>query len=170
MAKIDENTYFLAGGYRSDTSPPGPSKATFFYDMTTKVWTEGPQMQISRSNLGCEVFMNKATNSKNIVLIGGYDYEFTTNVAISELLDLNGGTEWTFGPKMYKPLGGLASVSLGDSVIAIGGMVNNDIFADDISELVCDENGCTWELLEQKLEVPRAGIVAMLIPDELAEC
>ena len=50
----------------------------------------------------------------------------------------------------------------GDGVLAI--------FHQDIYELVCDKQGCSWIELKQKLQVSRDDYVAMLIPDDLVSC
>ena len=165
----DENTYFIAGGYRFDTESVA-TKATFFYDMATDTWTEGPDMLEQRAHHRCEVFMNPATNSMNIILMGGYDYETQTSLDSTELWDLNGGTEWTYGPKVPMAVRNPASVSLGESVVLIGGMGPDESLSDQLNELVCGDDGCFWVTLEQSMKHPRWGHVAMLIPDDLAGC
>ena len=171
MAKIDDNTYFLSGGYRLDTDSIA-TKATFFYDMTSETWTRGPNMIESRAHHSCEVFMNPATNNLNIVLMGGYDYETQTTLEQTELLDLDGGANgWTYGPSVPQAVRNPASVSLGNSVVLIGGLLGSELSSSDqLNELVCDADSCSWVTLEQTLKHPRWGHVAMLIPDDLAEC
>ena len=104
------------------------------------------------------------------MFLGGYDSEFSASTAKTELLDLDDKTKWTFGPTLYKPLSGLATVKSANSIFALGGNINHDLFNDEIYELICNETECNWETLPQKLAVARSGFVAMLIPDELAEC
>ena len=172
MAKIDDNTYFLSGGYRLDTDSIA-TKATFFYDMTSETWTRGPNMIESRAHHSCEVFMNPATNHLNIVLMGGYDYDTQTTLEQTELLDLDGGAHgWTYGPRVPQAVRNPASVSLGKSVVLIGGLLGSELSSSDqLNELVCDaDSWCSWVTLEQTLKHPRWGHVAMLIPDDLAGC
>ena len=172
MAKIDDNTYFLSGGYRLDTDSIA-TKATFFYDMTSETWTTGPNMIESRAHHSCEVFMNPATNHLNIVLMGGYDYDFQTTLVQTELLDMDGGANgWTYGPRVPQAVRNPASVSLGNSVVLIGGLLGSELSSSDqLNELVCDaDSWCSWVTLEQTLKHPRWGHVAMLIPDDLAGC
>ena len=172
MAKIDDNTYFLSGGYRLDTDSIA-TKATFFYDMTSETWTRGPNMIESRAHHSCEVFMNPATNNLNIVLMGGYDYDTQTTLVQTELLDLDGGANgWTYGPRVPQAVRNPASVSLGNSVVLIGGLLGSELSSSDqLNELVCDaDSWCSWVTLEQTLKHPRWGHVAMLIPDDLAGC
>ena len=172
MAKIDDNTYFLSGGYRLDTDSIA-TKATFFYDMTSETWTRGPDMIERRAHHSCEVFMNPATNNLNIVLMGGYDYETQTTLEQTELLDLDGGAHgWTYGPRVPQAVRNPASVSLGKSVVLIGGLLGSELSSSDqLNELVCDaDSWCSWVTLEQTLKHPRWGHVAMLIPDDLAGC
>ena len=121
----------------------------------------------------CEVFMNPATNNLNIVLMGGYDYETQTTLEQTELLDLDGGANgWTYGPSVPQAVRNPASVSLGNSVVLIGGLLGSELSSSDqLNELVCDaDSWCSWVTLEQTLKHPRWGHVAMLIPDDLAGC
>ena len=156
MAKIDDNTYFLSGGYRLDTDSIA-TKATFFYDMTSETWTRGPDMIERRAHHSCEVFMNPATNNLNIVLMGGYDYETQTTLEQTELLDLDGGANgWTYGPSVPQAVRNPASVSLGNSVVLIGGLLGSELSSSDqLNELVCDADSCSWMTLEQTLKHPR---------------
>ena len=86
------------------------------------------------------------------------------------MLDLHGGTKWNYGPQTSLPLAYLASVNMDNSIITLGGMVGNTWLANDINQLVCDEVTCWWVILQQTLNVPKAGTVAMLIPDDVAGC
>ena len=90
-----------------------------------------------------------------------------------ELLDLDAGFwSWTLGPPLPMAITYATSVSLGVSVICIGGEISNEEgSSDQLHELICiEENGCFWETLPQTLKYPRWGHVAMLIPDDLAGC
>ena len=140
MAKIDDNTYFLSGGYRLDTDSIA-TKATFFYDMTSETWTTGPNMIESRAHHSCEVFMNPATNNLNIVLMGGYDYDTQTTLVQTELLDMDGGANgWTYGPRVPQAVRNPASVSLGNSVVLIGGLLGSELSSSD--QLLTAGNNC----------------------------
>ena len=170
MVKVDEHTFFMTGGrvYSDHTEA-----RTYFYDMVSRTWTLGPDMNQPRAHHRCEVFRNPATNSLNIIVMGGYDYEHQTELDSVELLDLDAGFwSWTLGPPLPVAVTYASSVSLGDSVISIGGEISNEEgSSDQLHELICtEENGCFWETLPQTLKYPRWGHVAMLIPDDLAGC
>ena len=70
---------------------------------------------------------------------------------------------------MPKPLASSAMVSIGDKLYVIGGIDNGvESFSSHIYEL---ENGSLqWIDFHRKLAVPRAGAVAIPIPDDLAQC
>ena len=69
---------------------------------------------------------------------------------------------------MPKPLASAAMVSIADKLYVIGGIDNGDeSFSSHIYEL---QNGTEWSDFQRKLAVPRAGTVAIPIPDELALC
>jgi hypothetical protein len=59
----------------------------------------------------------------------------------------------------------------GQGVIVIGGATF--IPTEDQSalyQLNCNESGCEWHEMEQKLKIARERFVAMLIPDILTNC
>ena len=60
-------------------------------------------------------------------------------------------------------------VSIGDKLYVIGGIDNGaESFSSHIYEL--QNNGSEWGDYHRKLAVPRAGTVAIPIPDDLALC
>ena len=71
-------------------------------------------------------------------------------------------------------LNSLQLVSLGDSVVAIGGKDDSNAAQSAIYQLSCpdlnDLDKCAWTKLEQKLQVPRSNFVAMPIDYEFVEC
>ena len=68
----------------------------------------------------------------------------------------------------------LQLVSLGDTIVAIGGKDDRKVDQDSIYELACPDGlgrpSCGWTKLEQKLQVPRNSFVAMPIDYEFVEC
>ena len=54
---------FMGGG-------PSTTKKTFFYEMTTQTWTNGPDMNYGRAYFGCGL-MQTATGSSIVVVSGG---------------------------------------------------------------------------------------------------
>ena len=68
----------------------------------------------------------------------------------------------------------LQLVSLGDTIVAIGGKDDRNVAQDSIYELACPDGlgrpSCAWTKLEQKLQVPRISFVAMPIDYEFVEC
>ncbi len=76
------------------------------------------------------------------------------------------------GPRLPKPLASAAMVSIGaDKLYVIGGIDNGDeSFSSHIYELQNSGSSSQWSDFHRKLAVPRAGTVAIPIPDELALC
>jgi hypothetical protein len=77
------------------------------------------------------------------------------------------------GPSLPKPTSGAAMLPNpdGTSVILIGGRSANgsDIYS-DLYELKCTlTTSCYWSFMEQKLIVPRYGLVAMYVPNSFAD-
>ena len=80
-APIDNNTAFLAGG-ADGFSRSGPDRemgnrtsycASYFLDLTTKVWTPLPNMTHCRYFHSCNLVKNETSGSSEIVVVGGMD-------------------------------------------------------------------------------------------------
>ena len=63
------------------------------------------------------------------------------------------------------PLIGTSLISLENSILALGGGYN--LFYKSIYEL---HNLQFWQELRQKLQVERNFMIAMLVPDDIADC
>ena len=65
-------------------------------------------------------------------------------------------------------------VRVGFDLIAIGGchMLPQDMFnpIGELNKLSCTNNLCQWEVLPQKLKIPRAYFLAFPIPDDFVKC
>jgi hypothetical protein len=62
----------------------------------------------------------------------------------------------------------MVTTPYGKGVILIGG--TNDDITGTLYQLNCEESGCKWDEMEQKLKVSRSLIVAFLIPLNLTNC
>ena len=68
-------------------------------------------------------------------------------------------------------LNSLQLVSLGETVVAIGGKDDRNVAQSAIYDLSCPTlMRCAWTKLEQKLQVARSNFVAMPIDNEFVEC
>ena len=69
-------------------------------------------------------------------------------------------------------LNSLQLVSLGDSLLAIGGKDDSRAAQSSIYQLTCPGGlgNCAWTKLEQELQVARSNFVAMPIDYEFVEC
>ena len=69
-------------------------------------------------------------------------------------------------------LNSLQLVSLGDSIVAIGGKDDSKAAQSSIYQLSCPGGlaHCAWTKLENKLQVARSNFVAMPIDFEFVEC
>ena len=65
----------------------------------------------------------------------------------------------------------MSLVSLGDKVIAVGGIDSGNRNSNAMYELTClDEFSCKWTPMAQNLEIARSNFVAVPIFDELVSC
>ena len=75
-APLDNNTVFFAGGADGNSGLDRFSYcATYFLDLTTKVWTPGPNMTHCRYYHTCNMIINETSNQREIVVVGGLDQQ-----------------------------------------------------------------------------------------------
>lgn len=60
-------------------------------------------------------------------------------------------------------------VAKAQSTVLLGGDDGTSSLS-DMYELTCEFGTCYWETMSQKLQEPRQDFVAMIIPDEMANC
>lgn len=156
-------------------------RKTFFFDYATQAWANGPDTNHERLSSGCGIM-------ENVVVVAGGHFSETTTEFLT--LDDPNGLKWsagtnrshiltmifshnyfiTIGPDLPKPLFGLSAVEFDGTVIIIGGY-SASYPQNCLYKLVCsNDTNCEWSEMSQKLKVGRSGFVAMLIPDELADC
>jgi len=165
-----ERESILIGGV---TSEYYSTKKTFYNLPSDSEWREGPDMSIDRYQFGCSLL--KIGGAYHAAVAGGYST--TEGMMFSvELMDLSAAPEerkWVSGPNMPWELAEFPMVTSpsGNGVLTVGGVSGRD-FINEIFELSCEGsiNGCTWNVLHQQLQEGRKAHVAMLIPDNLAEC
>ena len=73
------------------------------------------------------------------------------------------------GPDLPKELWKFAMVKLKDTVVAVGGF-GSDGESNSLYRLDCSNQGCEWKEMVQKLSFARYLHVAIMIPDEIANC
>lgn len=101
-------------------------------------------------------FGGKCSFDKNLIKVNTKHKFFANSIVIS-------------GPDLPIQLREFSMVSFNDTVVAIGGKSfgynSNSLF-----KLVCSDQICEWKEMSQKLRTGRFGFVAMLIPEEMADC
>ena len=56
------------------------------------------------------------------------------------------------------------------SIITVGGLTDSETAIDDLYELTCQPDDCSWKKKEQTLKNARYNMVATIVPDELITC
>ena len=129
-------------------------KQTWYFSIRNETWTRGPDMPTGRHGHPCAAL--KINNTK-VVVIGDQ----------SKRVDFLIQNEWISGPSLpdfyYDDAHQL--VSNGETLFYIN--TYDNVFL----KMECESiNSCMWIEMEQKLQIPRFGAVAKLIPDHLADC
>jgi hypothetical protein len=83
LVQINETTILMTGG--------GGSNETYFFNVNTSNWTQGPNMIENRTFHSCGIFY---LNKQLTVLVAGNSLIFTNT---TELLNVYYGTEWIPG-------------------------------------------------------------------------
>ena len=74
------------------------------------------------------------------------------------------------GPKMPEARVDLSAVNIGKSLVILGGRNDRKTDGKAIYKITCSMGICKWTTLPQRLSISRSGMVAIAIPDSLANC
>ena len=164
-----EKMFMMIGGYNPymlDTS------RTFFFSERSG-WTEGPGLITPRRAHACGLLNVNDTNERFVIVTGGVSERSSRRPHQStEFLNLDHiDNGWIPGPDLQKPLYAHSMVSTGDSIFVLGGIEGEYVATEneEIFEFVYS-NGLGWRKMDQKLNNGRSNMVAMMIPDYLANC
>ena len=73
------------------------------------------------------------------------------------------------GPSLPKGIYGHEMIRVGYDLLTFGG-VSSGLHSNYIFKLSCINHICQWEVLYQKLKIPRSWSVAIAVPDDFIEC
>ncbi len=162
---VNDSTVMVTGGvWRLE--------ATWYYTFESGVWTSGPNMIYGRHAHVCGALKDSNNGKKITVAATGYT-KFEFDRANSTELLIDGTDEWILGPELRSPgidyATGTTS-SDGMHFILAGGYDKHYQDKYRLYHLQCFDLHCVWTKMEQTMDVARAQHVAMLIPDEIANC
>ena len=164
--KINDDKIMIASGFANTDYVLD----TFVYDFAEDEWQSSHLLNIGRGSPACGSFKLKG---KTILMVGlGYNGDAGGYINSVEYLEWETNSGWVLGPPMVKALWGASMVTTSTGPLVVGGKDNDGDFFGDIYQLQCSSQliaECQWKSMEQKLQYPRAGFVAMLIPDSLAK-
>ena len=165
LVKTSESTVMMIGGSQDSEI----ARNTYFLDVLTGDWTDGPDMIKARSGHGCGLF--DVDGMKYVIVVGGVDvsddrYQYLSS---TEYFDFE-SMEWKDDASLPVALADPEVVSLGNRLVVIGGHQAPPYNALDIYEYNCNVDYCGWVTLDVKLTEQRNDIVAMPIPDKQVNC
>ena len=163
MVKIDDKTVMMVGGQVY----PEQSGRTYFLDVPSGKWTQGPALLIPRAFHSCGLFEFK--DQKFVLAIGGETADgYLKSV---EYFDLQAMDEWRQDVPLPVALFDPVVVSLGTRIVVIGGFTDDNQSSEILYEFVCPTlETCEWIPLKKQLEESRLNFVAMPVPDEFVTC
>lgn len=161
MVTVTHTTLAVIGGNEDDIY--SVSKKSYFYNVESKEWTKGPDLQIGRADHSCGmVRQSNGSDSFSIIVAGGSGTDAGRSV---EILDA-GSASWRFGSDLMSDtqLAIMVEEWTG-SVLLVGGDSKRSIYRLDHAG-----EGHSWIQLPQKLAKSRTGFTAFLIPDHFVNC
>ena len=177
VIKINPNTVLLAGGA---TSPYSTTSKTYFFDIPSGTWTEGPAMNKRRKQHSCAIL----EDINYVFVLGGRGDDSFSELASVEVLSLKSfpnQLSWIEPENLMipKPLASFGAISLTKyqtfNRLYVFGGINPGIteYSEDIYELICtgwEIQDCSWQILDQKLALPRGGMVVLPITEDSINC
>lgn len=79
--KLNDSAAILVGGFNAN----GYSKKVYYLDLTTFLWTSGPNLAVARRYHACSAFTDESTGNQFLAVIGGRDENYLDSV---EILDV----------------------------------------------------------------------------------
>ena len=182
--RLNSTTGLLIGGGVSHQQGFFPTRKTWFFNLDTDEWKEGPLLGQPRTAGACGVMKNKQFRNQIIVLIAGGQISLDNIVHTTINLDHNVTNSveilhfstkdmfWEKGPDLPIAVHSAQMVERDNGVYLIGGISKNSTF-DSIyylsssgSEMLSNE----WKLLNRRLKISRAMHKSILVPDHMIEC
>ncbi len=191
MVKIDPERGLFIGGeneilsfYEGDSTIEYQTKMITIKNDQEMFWSNGPDLQVARSNHACGTMKNPTDQTLMVVVTGGRDV-FDESLDVTEILiidqqnltnfDQFDGLSWFSGPDLVYGLTDLTAVSDilgGHSLLLLGG--HNKGYSDHMYELTCahdmvpGKTTCQWKD-RGEVEVKTTNAIAMTVPGKEAQ-
>ena len=180
-ARLNSTTGILIGGGLSNSNGFFPTRKTWYFNLNSDEWIEGPLLMQARIASACGV-MKTDLGSIKVVVAGGQvskdnvvqteinlDHNVTNSV---EILDMSSNDiHWDIGPSLPTALHSADIVERADGVYLIGGISKNMTY-ETIFHLsnMFQSVLMKWNVLKKRLIIGRAMHKAILVPDHLVKC
>ncbi len=172
-----EERVYLLGGATSSISVWSISYSEV--EIVDGHWRQEPFLSKGRFQSSCGVISDAIDSTITYVVIAG--------TGKSDYIAENHGTEFMTvgsgffqtGPQLPLPVYNAASVTSNNSLVVLGGyktveeeedLLGYVCYGNTILLFQCWSENCQWTLIEERLNSPRHGSVAMLIPQDLVSC
>ncbi len=156
------------------------------YNINYDQWTPTTVADLTLGNFYCGCLDEPGKpGSRRIVITGGIDMDVrldkdpVVNPTKTHIVTLESypstiltqPSSWNEGPVFPTFLARASSVSHEDSLFIVGGHDANDVMQTKIYRFSCQSLlDCSWVVMEQELAVGRADSVALIIPNNFADC
>ena len=166
LVKINDTLLMAIGGQMSTA----PVNSTYFYNVLTNLWSNGPALNYPRTLHACEImnWLNTTTGvSEQVVVVVGGAYLSTQSIELLYKKDLS---KWVVGPNAPAQMILPSLTSYNNALYLAGGRNDGATISSYSTVYKLTSPTGVWTKLNQTLKTSRFGQVAMLIPDNLAAC
>ncbi len=168
LLQLNASTFMFVGGLDVDSDRVS---TTWFYNFELLTWTSGPSLIEGRNFHVCGMIKDSVTGKAIVVTTTGRG-TVSRRLNSTELWTAEADT-WMTGPALPHTglLGATGTVSLDQKhLIVAGGYDKHYSEQFLIYKIQCFNLVCVWDKMAQELRVARAFHVAMLIPEDRANC
>jgi hypothetical protein len=148
--------------------PMHTSSGTFYINLETEVWTEGPFLKNIRESSSCgKIRKNNSSQDLSIIVVGGWS---NWQLASVEILDQD-AEEWRNGPDLPLEMYNANMVEdQNGGVFLVGGHSNGVGPLDTLFQLPHGGEDAVWAKMEQRLKIGRYWHTAVLVHDKIVDC
>ncbi len=176
LVKLNSSTAMLIGGHDgrdSKNNNYNSKSSTYFLDIPTSgqsgasVWRRGPDLNIARHAHSCGVLTNPGDGNHQVVVVAGGFRDSYVTLSSTEMWVVGSSQGWIKGPDM--PQDTVVFIIYAAGIKTPDGkaflFVGNNYAPKKIFRFEYSLDGWKWTKLDQELQVPRSGHVAMTVSD-----
>ncbi len=160
MVSVNATTIMVLGGTSATY------KSTWYYDIPSYKWTDGPPLRWGRRAHTCSIINGSSGSGSGsgpllVLVLGGFGIDDDSRTI--EVLDIQ-SNKWLPGPSFQSFHDGHSLTSWDQKHVYVV------LDSGEIHDVVCAGTDCTLTKMPQELTDVSNALTPMLIPDSLTKC